>query len=284
MTNMATPDPDVATLINGDVVPRYLYRYLTINDLLLESINEGYLWFTDPKIFNDPYDCNLRLKNTLSDDTIENYLNIVNVLTKQWSVEELQQNIEYFKAHKNEVNDNLDKEFIDVVKQCAVCCLSERPDILLMWSHYAQKHTGVCLKYDLKEDATIFHPTSLVKVHYPEHYPEFDFMKYVINNKGIPSGNDLLQFTAGMKSKDWQYEHEIRLVRWEKKHGAYKGKIGINKKALVGAYFGYRTKEEDIVKVLNAINGSGYKLKEVMKGYLNNENFGMKFAEYHAKK
>lgn len=32
-----------------------------------------------------------------------------------------------------------------------VVCLSEVYDSMLMWSHYAQNHTGFCIEYDFKE-------------------------------------------------------------------------------------------------------------------------------------
>lgn len=33
-----------------------------------------------------------------------------------------------------------------------VVCLSEVYDSMLMWSHYAQNHTGYCIEYDFEEN------------------------------------------------------------------------------------------------------------------------------------
>ena len=273
----ATTDIEFATLANGDKVPRYLYRYLSIDEKLIASIKEQYLWFTDPVIFNDPYDCNLKLKNVITDETVTGYLEVVNNLTKSWNDGELKERIDYYKKNKNEVETNLNNELLTVVKTCGVCCLSEKPDILLMWSHYAQKHSGVCLKYDIKQDASLFHQTSLVKVKYPDHYPQFDFMRYLKDNGGQPGGKELIEFVVGIKSKDWEYESEIRLVRWEKHHGTYRGKIEVNKNALVGAYFGYKTENAKIGEVINALKDCGYPLQETKKAVLNHDDFGLTF-------
>lgn len=68
-----------------------------------------------------------------------------------------------------------------------------------MWSHYASGHTGICLEFDVwMEDLC-----SAIKVKYRKKYPEFR----------IDNHNDISIFY--IKSSDWIYEDEYRLIAEE---------------------------------------------------------------------
>ena len=50
-----------------------------------------------------------------------------------------------------------------------VVCLSEVYDSMLMWSHYAQNHTGFCIEYDFEEKDMFYkhlHPVVYTKERY----------------------------------------------------------------------------------------------------------------------
>ena len=271
---------EYATLANGDKVPRYIYRYLPINDNLITSVKEGYLWFTDPQTFNDPYDCNLKTNNNISPETIKAYLIIANKFWNVWDEAQLNERINHFEKKPEEFKSHLEKELKSVAELCGVCCFSEERDLLLMWSHYATKHEGVCLKFDMKFDETIFQNTSLVKVKYPETYPDFDFLNYVISNNGNPVGKELIEFAVGKKSQDWAYEKEIRLVRWKNYHKSFRDKIYFKKEAVVGISFGYKTDLEKAKEVVNEFKDNGYTLSEINKSDLREKEFGLVFTDF----
>ncbi|MBK6787723.1 MAG: DUF2971 domain-containing protein [Betaproteobacteria bacterium] len=48
-------------------------------------------------------------------------------------------------------------------------CFSAHNDILLMWSHYADAHRGICLIFDAKDPVI----GMARKVNYPDAYPVF---------------------------------------------------------------------------------------------------------------
>ena len=91
-----------------------------------------------------------------------------------------------------------------------VLCFSETFSSILMWSHYASSHTGLCIGYDAKCD--FFNSKSYCKdsqnighlrpVVYTESRPQFNFI------------NDLINNTNGwfVKSPDWSYEKEHRIL------------------------------------------------------------------------
>jgi Protein of unknown function (DUF2971) len=76
---------------------------------------------------------------------------------------------------------------------------ARKADNTLMWSHYAESHTGVCLEFDCR----IRHFGAAIRVHYYKNYPAHDL-----------SDNDLatalLPWLA--KSDAWSYEDEFRII------------------------------------------------------------------------
>ena len=68
-----------------------------------------------------------------------------------------------------------------------------------MWSHYANKHKGIVLQFEIaKNTETMLHA---VKVNYSNEYPTLNFAQEM-------SGQ--LAKIMLRKSKDWEYEKEWR--------------------------------------------------------------------------
>ena len=91
---------------------------------------------------------------------------------------------------------NLESEFHAVISKAGVFCVAERPDNLLMWSHYGDQHKGICLEFDGQR-----WPCSIAnRVSYSEQYP-------VINPTSptrVADMRDML-FRKGIV---WSYEME----------------------------------------------------------------------------
>lgn len=102
-----------------------------------------------------------------------------------------------------------------------VKCFSENWNNLLMWAHYADGGRGMCVEYNLTwlpDNDPIFH--HLYPVHYTEQrYTPTDFAEETENimGKGCPSAQQeywskrMLAYHL-VKSMDWKYEQEWRLV------------------------------------------------------------------------
>lgn len=61
-------------------------------------------------------------------------------------------------------------------QQIGILCLSEKPDDILMFSHYAKHHTGICLKFEATDDTEFFGAAQ--QVNYRSEYPVVDFLYY----------------------------------------------------------------------------------------------------------
>lgn len=89
------------------------------------------------------------------------------------------------------------RETVDAV---GVLSLTEQPDDMLMWAHYADSHHGYCLELD----ATI-QPLSLAyRVYYHEDRPIFRLFD--------PNRTDIIMRTLLHKADFWRHEREWRMV------------------------------------------------------------------------
>lgn len=114
----------------------------------------------------------------------------------------------------------------------------------LMWSHYAEEHKGYCVKYRLSQNFI------KQKVHTGFEHMYLKQVEYT--DKAINIDTTSIDTTTAFatKSKEWSYEHEIRLIAYlpENKE-EYKG-IDLDKDSFIEAiYFGYRCEDTTINKV-----------------------------------
>jgi hypothetical protein len=82
-----------------------------------------------------------------------------------------------------------------------ILCFSRNWDNLLLWSHYGDSHTGVCLGFDIPEcvpgenyDTDVIYQPNLLQIRHPEDV-NFDL------------ANRLLR----TKHESWTYEQEVRM-------------------------------------------------------------------------
>ena len=57
----------------------------------------------------------------------------------------------YIEKEKAKLQKDMDKELEMLRKSFGIACFSETYDSLLMWSHYADYHRGICLEYSYEE-------------------------------------------------------------------------------------------------------------------------------------
>ncbi len=83
----------------------------------------------------------------------------------------------------------------------AILCLSESPNSILMWSHYADQYQGAVISFDADH----------------QFFVDQIGVKYVTERPKIP----IETYTSGPiplselcnKSQEWQYEQEVRIAR-----------------------------------------------------------------------
>jgi hypothetical protein len=169
------------------------------------------LYFSISELFNDPFDCRARKEFEFTDD--EDFI-------KKWTpLEASQQNISIEEAHNyiKEITSNQEakEEYIErksqmfqklVLQSFGVYSFSEVPDDILMWSHYADSHKGLCVIFNRKSDNDL---ADARPVDYPEN-DEFPFINYWLG-PNIPQLDEIIKIIL-TKSKHWKHEKEWRLI------------------------------------------------------------------------
>lgn len=108
------------------------------------------------------------------------------------------------KSLVNVLQDKLNSSMSEVKDSVRVVCLSEVYDSILMWSHYAQNHTGFCIEYDFAEN----------NMFYKRLYPvKYTTDRYAISKADMSHSNTRWIYkTICSKSDVWSYEKEWRIV------------------------------------------------------------------------
>lgn len=242
---------------NGEY-PQYVYRYRPINEYFDDIILKNSLWFSNPKDFNDPFDCRVLIDTNNTTTEIQDFLlkNGVN----GYEATMLATNVfNKPKEFDKIVNDAVDSE----ISKSGVCCFSLVNDNILMWSHYTNSHKGVCLKYDLSKDPDFFvYP---IFVNYQNQYPTLNYFR---------EQNQLIDKLIRAKSLDWSYEKELRVLKPKKS-----GLVPFKKEALVEIIFGCKTEPNEITRIKKLTIDNGFSHISFKKAILKQNEYGLDFEK-----
>lgn len=169
-----------------------VYKYESFNTAFDKIILGKTLMFSKPSTFNDPFDCNeYLLKPELTDEMVEKALDSLgeNLTT------------EYRNRLKNNLKnpENVASILREEKEKFKMTCFSRISDETLMWSHYADKHSGICVGFK-----------------FPIDYQEKFILcgvRYENEVKPIDGATDFLRTTLywlTTKSERWDYEKEVR--------------------------------------------------------------------------
>lgn len=251
-------------LINNNLNNKNFQRSYDIFRLLFplknRLNNEAYEEIIDKMLTND---FSIKIKCDIENNSLYNYTSI-NINTIKSILNE-----QLWLSHTNSFNDPVDpsiKQFkkykedynylLDSIK---VGCLTTKKDNTLMWSHYADKHRGICIEYDIGK---IYEKDNLIinKVNY--NMP-------IITNKSI-ADNEILEIDNinrlielfSLKSNEWKYEKEYRILYYDKERKKDGILIDCPIKSIC---FGTETSEDDkklIRKIIKNKKGNKIEFKE----------------------
>jgi hypothetical protein len=224
--------------------PQSLFKYAGFSERLLDLLCGGSIYYADPGAFNDPLDCrpvvvadipNPRLKQILAQLVSRRLEKEIKVAMKKLrlrsknplerrrtltesEVQEIVGEIEY---QATGAEDEPPEAYIQRALASAietelrqsyntgVLCLSTRYDRVLMWSHYAQQHRGVCVEYD-----TASLPAGNVsKVRYGESRTVLasQLAEWLID-VDTAAETRVREACLLTKSPEWEYEDEWRML------------------------------------------------------------------------
>lgn len=220
------------------IKPEKLYRYYPLDPSnkkfmkrILHILRNHSLFATSPREFNDPFDCIVKLE--MSDQRRE-------------------------KEIQSRVNQH-----------AGVVSFSENKDHILMWAHYANKHLGVCLEFDLNRWKDM--PVHWDKIDYLMKRPLLTLSQDEQDSVGI------LRKMAFAKHKDWKYEKEWRIIcSFKDPSERY---LIFPKEILTGIIFGLKTSHDDRKRILKTVNTSDFGIK-FYKAIENKTQFKVKIIPF----
>lgn len=251
-------------IINNNLSNKNFQRSYDIFSLILLIKNrlnkKSYEEIIDKMLTND---FSIKIKCDIENNSLYNYTSI-NINTIKSILNE-----QLWLSHTNSFNDPVDpsikqfkkyKEDYDyLLDSIKIGCLTTKNDNTLMWSHYADKHRGICIEYDIGK---IYEKDNLIinKVNY--NIP-------IITNKSI-ADNEILEIDNinrlielfSLKSNEWKYEKEYRILYYDKERKKDGILIDCPIKSIC---FGTETSEDDkklIRKIIKNKKGNKIEFKE----------------------
>ena len=149
----------------------------------------------------------------------------------------------------SEFQENFTKRLQNTVNGVGVLSLSAADRNILLWSHYAAGHTGLCLKFAATDHTTFFGRS--LPVLYKEVCPDLSM---------VSSADEHIDAFLLTKAIDWSYEEEYRIIDHD--NGA--GDKVFPPEHLLGVIFGARMAPPD---------------KQVVSGWASTRKFPIEIFE-----
>jgi hypothetical protein len=232
------------------ILPFSLYKYRPLSENTLNCLEKDSIWISSAESQNDPFesalfysdkeyalaiyksskfkdDFNNFYGKTISDKEIEEITNdsepekkFREICKKKNIIREYNDQNEFRKENANKIIKKI-KEII------MLSSFSERNDSILMWSHYSEKHQGICIEYDFSNSLNLLN--FLEPIYYSD---KFNSLSNALHDNKFETE---IRIAAITKANDWQYEKEWRFVFPNKKSGYLK--VPLPKAIYLGARF-----------------------------------------------
>lgn len=208
---------------------KYFYKYRAINLNNINALHDCRIFLSEPKEFNDPFDCVARLiieKPNDYDISNEEFGQIIKEIEKHNSGYQFTNPLDTMKKGQIEI--------LNMVANLKIYCVSEKDNDHLMWVHYADGLRGFCIEFSRKNADFLRHAAP---VNYDDILPsaykvykallEVSIAKAIKNNindadqKAFKNAIDVM---ALAKLKDFYHESEWRIAEKGKNSISYKPK------------------------------------------------------------
>ncbi|MEO9474582.1 MAG: DUF2971 domain-containing protein [Cyclobacteriaceae bacterium] len=223
------------------------YHYTSLAVLVDHVLPEFKLRFSHPNNFNDPFDCNEWLLNhETTNKEFQVGMKESKIYTQSNRSFKRKIKRDYYKGDSTRRILNSEK------KVYRMACFSKLSDEVLMWSHYADRHKGVCVGFDfphLYEDKFI-----LVPVIYEDKIEPFS---------GLANNLEVILHWLTTKSKRWEYEEEIRAIMRTKLISDQYDYVQVDPSCIREIVFGCNVPDQVIRKSLKKFKNAGLKLKDL---------------------
>lgn len=199
-----------------------LYSFRRYNEYSLADLINNTITVCPSSVMNDPFDSIINLWGSESQ--------LIKRCKEQFHIKPFSASFEYFRIRSFCLGKSKNRHIKNI----------------LMWSHYADNHTGFCIKYKFSKH--------FIKQEENPQYEHMYLKKIIYTNKKVDISSKSIDsnLAYATKNKIWKYENEVRLIvynpnKTEKFYG-----IDLDDSSQIEAiYFGYRCPDSTIDTIVN---------------------------------
>ncbi len=254
-----------------------LYKYLSLSSLSYKSIIcDQQVYFASVMSMNDPFEGlpSYKLPNR---QEVKNHL--IEKGAKRKNINKLLPRAMEDMRHNYDRARTVDEAY---ASKTGLLCMTPHRDNLLMWSHYADSHQGICVGFDIKRPYDVEFGVGY-DVEYSEKYPEICLLQrdwlYTEAKVGRTLMNqqareDLMTKQFYTKSKEWSYEDEVRFVR--PPYGEGVGLMPFPKSQIKEVIIGCRVpenKKEEIIALVTKYCPN----TDIIQSHISKHEYGLTF-------
>lgn len=228
-----------------------IYKYREVSENTEKILTNGEIFLNKPKNFNDPFDSR---STTIYEGDFSEWKEYL--LGQGLSEPEAERTAHYWKDKQYDVIDSISQDLDQSLNR--VSCFSEVNNSILMWSHYAKNHTGVCIEFSPKVegDSVALHlePNQILTSHpYLSEYAPLFPIQYT--KTMAPPFNRLKDNTSRIvhdfflrKHEDWSYEKERRILFTS--NLLLNNPLRVKKSSITGIFLGVRIEKSEKQKYI----------------------------------
>ena len=239
--------------------PSHFYKYRSLEGDAKErtrrTITDNTIWFSRPETFNDLFDCAPDFSMAAPAPAFQRYvMRLFRDKGPPMNRAELRAQIADIRRDPARQQNSpvfletMRRQTWKTVNEAGVLSLSTRRDQVLMWSHYAASHTGICLRFSGASWAFPFRAAQ--PVIYSAARP--------ILNPVFDDGEAIMSKVVLTKADFWAYEEEWRVMSHPGspiRPGGGHGLITYEPRALDGIILGARISDADAAEVAGWVRG-----------------------------
>jgi hypothetical protein len=181
----------------------WLYKYVSAEGLL-RILEQRTIRFTQPDYLNDPYESHLTLDRRSRGEIIKDAAKSWRDFHGELTIEAAEN---WAREREGMLLGTALEQYRRIRQELGILSLSETPDNLLLWAHYADEHRGAAIGLDF------CHPSLIGEASDERQHTSFHRVRYADTKiSGIPSPENVVRALT-TKSECWKYEKEWRIVR-----------------------------------------------------------------------
>ncbi len=201
------PPFEMRRLLLNEDTPRHHYKYMRFDGSpdalrnLKTLMVDSSLYLSSPADFNDPFEFRFKVHRHGDSTAIRRRVRRWLSTAPGWRTLKKRDQEALLTSNMVQLPKVMDDPNTFERHRHGVLCLASDPRDLLMWSHYADSHKGICIQLRTAPDPGIFLAAQLVD--YSDVYPTLQWPDM---------DPDVLKAILTRKSSCWRYENERRIV------------------------------------------------------------------------